>query len=243
LSNASPILVFQHMPADHPGYLFDRLRSDGIPFEILRLDLFEPIPDLRNYSAIWVLGGPMDVWEEEKHPWLIPEKNAIRQAVLDLNMPYFGVCLGHQLLAEAIGGNVGKAEKPEIGVVDVDLNRDGQDHAMLGKLPMSVKLLQWHLAEVKEVPGDVTVLASSTDCAVHGISRGGHVLGLQSHIEVSLASVQEWLAVPEARAQLEEHLGQDAVTAFAAEIERQMPKMNKAAAQLYPELVAVIENS
>ena len=64
----SPILVFQHLPGDYPGHLFDLLRANDAPFQIARLDLGEPIPDLRSYAALWVLGGSMDVWEEEAYP-------------------------------------------------------------------------------------------------------------------------------------------------------------------------------
>lgn len=234
----SPILVFQHMPAEHPGYLFDRLRADGIPFRILRLDLGEPIPDLRSFPALWVLGGPMDVWEEDRHPWLIDEKRAIRDAVLDLGLPYFGVCLGHQLLAEALGGEVGPAEQPEMGVFDVDLNEKGAVHPLLSGLSPALSLLQWHHAEVERVPANVDILASSTACPIHGIALNDHVLGLQSHIEVSLDTVREWLSSPVAQAQLEQHLGPDAPRIFEQDVNDHMRGFNRAAGQLYEKLIS-----
>lgn len=240
MPKASPILVFQHMPADHPGYLFDRLRDDGMPFDILRLDHSEPIPDLAAYSALWVLGGPMDVWQEREHPWLIPEKRAIREAVLTYRMPYFGVCLGHQLLADALGGLVGQAERPEIGIVDVRLNDEGSDHPLLDTLPRTMELLQWHLAEVQSPPPGAEILASSDNCAIHGFCLGGRVLGLQSHIEVSMASVDEWLSSESARTQLEGHLGPGAVSSFRATVEAAMAGMNRATDRLYERLMAAI---
>jgi GMP synthase-like glutamine amidotransferase len=239
----APILVLQHMPAEHPGLLFDRLRDDGVPHRFLRLDLGEPIPPLEDHSALWVLGGPMDAWQEREHPWLVPEKQAIREAVLVRGMPYFGVCLGHQLLAAALGGSVGPADQPEIGVVPVEITAAGRRHPLLRDLPAPADLLQWHLAEVKAVPADMEVLARSDACAIHGISRGDHVLGLQSHIEVSGATVREWLGMPSARAQLERHRGAGAAIDFEAEVDRHLPAMNKAACRLYQRLLATIETA
>lgn len=241
LSSALPILVFQHMPAEHPGYLFERLRADSVPFRILRLDLDEPIPDLNGYSAVWALGGPMDVWEEDEHPWLIPEKQAIRDAVLVRKIPYFGVCLGHQLLAAALGGEVGPASAPEMGVFDVGLSETGTAHPLLDGLPTTLGLVQWHLAEVKQAPPGADVLASSENCPIHGLGYGNRVLGLQSHIEVSLATVREWLSSPKAIAQLELHLGPDAAKAFELDVAAHIHGSNAAAGMLYDRLIETLE--
>ena len=242
MAPTSPILVFQHMPADHPGYLFELLDADRIPWRVVRLDLGEPVPDLGAFSALWVLGGPMDVWEEQNHPWLIEEKRAIREAVVGRAMPYFGVCLGHQLLAAALGGEVGPADRPEMGVFDVTINEQGRRHPLLADLPTRLPLLQWHLAEVKRAPADAKVLASSARCSIHGITIGDHALGLQSHIEVSLATIREWLASSRARAQLEDHHGTDAPSRFERDAAAHLHGFNQAARQLYDRLIASIGN-
>lgn len=237
MTSTKPVLVFQHMPAEHPGYLFERLAADGIPCRMLRLDRGEPIPDLRSFGALWVLGGPMDVWEEEEHPWLIGEKRAIREAVLDLGLPYFGVCLGHQLLAAALGGEVGPAARHEMGVFDVELNEAGIAHPLLAGLTPGLRLLQWHLAEIKNVPDQLDVLAGSEACPIHGIALNDRALSLQSHIEVSLDTVREWLQSPTARAQLEQHHGPDAVPIFEQQTRDHMAGFNEAAEQLYRNLI------
>jgi GMP synthase-like glutamine amidotransferase len=241
MAETSPILVFHHMPAEHPGYLFDLLRAGGIPFRILRLDLGEPIPDLGSFRALWVLGGPMDVWEVDRHPWLIEEKRAIREAVLERGMAYFGVCLGHQLLAEALGGEVGPADEPEIGVFDIELNRSGLAHPLLLGLPPALPLLQWHFAEVKTIPRHVDILARSAACPIHGIALDDRVLGLQSHIEVNLETVREWLRSPAALLQLEQQQGPDAAAVFERKVHQQMDAFNRAAAALCRNLVNALD--
>ena len=101
------ILVFQHLRIEHPGIFRDFFKEDNVESTIIELDEGEQIPDLKDYDALWVMGGPMDVWEEAEYPWLIDEKAAIRKAVNELKMPYVGICLGHQLLADALGAEVG----------------------------------------------------------------------------------------------------------------------------------------
>ena len=73
------LLVFQHLSVEHPGVFRDFMREDGIEWTATELDQGEPIPDLSDYDGLWVMGGPMDVWEEEQYPWLKAEKAAIRE--------------------------------------------------------------------------------------------------------------------------------------------------------------------
>ena len=77
------ILVFQHIPIEHPGIFRDFLAEDGISWDAVELDTGEPIPSLDDYDALWVMGGPMDVWEEVEYPWLKAEKQVIYEAVVD----------------------------------------------------------------------------------------------------------------------------------------------------------------
>jgi GMP synthase-like glutamine amidotransferase len=227
------LLVFQRIAIEHPGIFRDFLAADGIEWVPVELDEGEAIPDLGDFDALWVMGGPMDVWEEEAHPWLKPEKAAIREAVRDRGLPYFGFCLGHQLLADALGGAVGRAERPEIGVLDVELTDDGEASPLYGGMSRHGKCLQWHGAEVAEPPDGARVLASSPACRVQALSIGQQAFSLQYHVEITATTVGDWAAVPAYQAALEENLGADALPKFKAETESHMAAFNRDARRLY----------
>jgi GMP synthase-like glutamine amidotransferase len=234
------ILVFEHMDAGHPGIFREFLRQDGIASQAVRLDLGEPIPDLAAFDALWVMGGPQDVWQEAEHPWLADEKAAIRDAVLGRRMPYLGICLGHQLLADALGGEVEPAVEPEIGVFEVALCADAAGHPLLAGLPERGRFLQWHRAEVRRPPEDAKVLATSPSCKVQAIAVGARAFGLQCHAEVDQAILDHWLGMPAVAADLMRALGRDAPARLAADARAHMPAFNRAARQLYANFMTLL---
>ncbi len=233
----SEVLVFQHIATDYPGFLFELLQARGIGMRVVQLEQQEPIPPLAGFRALWVMGGPMDVWQEDEHPWLRAEKVAIRAAVLEHRIPYLGICLGHQLLAAALGGEVGPATRHEVGVADVTLNQAGRAHPLLAGLPATSPVFQWHFAEVKRLPPGAELLAHSADCPVQAIAVGSHALGLQGHIEISAATVAEWLAAPAARAAVERTLGPAGPAAVQAEVERRISELNDQTRRLFERLI------
>ena len=81
------VLVFKHIACEHPGVFRQFFSESGIAWHAVELDAGEPIPDLSEYDALWVMGGPMDVWDTDTCPWLLPEKAAIRTWVQDLKKP------------------------------------------------------------------------------------------------------------------------------------------------------------
>jgi GMP synthase-like glutamine amidotransferase len=226
------LLVFQHIDVEHPGIFREFLAADRIAWDMVELDRGEPIPDLEAYNGLWVMGGPMDVWEESDNPWLVAEKQAIKRAVVDLNLGYMGICLGHQLLASALGGEVGKGTS-EVGVMPVELTADGRASTYFEGLPSTLDCLQWHGAEVMGVPEGARVLARSEKCAVQSMSIGEKAFSAQFHVEVTPATVPEWAAVPTYAQALDEALGVGALDGFQSAVYGAMAEFNSCAKKLY----------
>ncbi len=235
-------LVFQHIEVEHPGIFRDFMRADGVTWDAVDLDMGEPIPALDGYDALIVMGGPMDVWQEDAHPWLVPEKAAIRAAVAERGLPTLGVCLGHQLLAEALGGKVGPMATPEVGILDVELTEAGRtDPLFAGIAPVS-PALQWHGAEVSTAPEGATVLARSPLCAVQAFHLPPLAYGIQYHVELTPDTVSEWGEIPAYAASLDKVMGAGALERLKAEAAAAMPGFNADARKLYDNFMSGIRN-
>lgn len=239
--NIKRILVFQHLRIEHPGIFREFFKEDGIEYDTVELDEGEPIPDLNDYDALWVMGGPMDVWEQEKCPWLIEEKVAIKKAVVDLGMPFVGICLGHQLLADALGGVVGPGDNPEVGVMPIQKTKAGINSPFLKHMPEEMNCLQWHSAEVKQAPPGMEVLCASEKCSIQSLSLGTQVFTMQYHQEIIDSTVTDWSDIPEYKQALEKSLGKDAVVKLAQEAQDHMKEFNSTARQLYENWKTVIQ--
>jgi GMP synthase-like glutamine amidotransferase len=151
----------------------------------------ESMPAIDDVGAAMVFGGSMNVDEEAQHPWLVPEKELLRDLVAR-DVPTLGVCLGSQLLAEAAGAQPRRAARPEIGWHAVELTAEAPDDPLLGALPPRFEALQWHSFEAPLPPG-ATALAQSPVCLQAYRLAGGRSWGVQFHPEVTATDLGTWL--------------------------------------------------
>ncbi len=235
------ILILQHIAVETPGVFLDFFREDAFRWTTVELDEGEAIPELDPFDLMVVMGGPQDVWQEEEYPWFVPEKAAIRKFVMDMQRPYLGFCLGHQLLADATGGSVGLAKTPEVGVLTVSSTEAGRRDPVLRALPDPMTVLQWHGAEVTGLPANAEVLAQSDVCGIQACRVGKHAYGFQCHVEITDETVRQWAVIPEYASALESTLGQGAVPQLQAEVSRRLPQFNRDARTLYENFKAAIQ--
>jgi GMP synthase-like glutamine amidotransferase len=188
-------LVVTHTPAESPGTLADWLPAAGVA-----LDLVEPwngdeLPErVAGYDALIVMGGPQQAYDDRSAPWLRRTKDLLRAAVAD-DLAVLGVCLGGQLLAEAMGGRVRPgADGPELGARLVAKRDAAADDPVFGELPLSPVVVQWHWDEIAELPPGALLLAASPRYPHQAFRVGRAAYGVQFHIETPPDMVRAWAA-------------------------------------------------
>mgnify|MGYP003715336745 FL=1 len=227
------ILVFKHMLSQNPGIFRDFAEAQGVEFIEIDLHAGDRIPELSDFDGLWVMGGSMNVWEEKQYPWLIEEKQVIRRAVNELNMPFLGICLGHQLLAEAMGGKVAKTENYELGLFEVSPTDEGLNHPLLHDIPSSSQWVNVHLAEVVKAPEKAVILATSSQCQNHIMQMGKNAYSCQFHPEVCDHTVEEWMKIPGIPEAIEDLLGAGSLDHFKSSITENLPANNAASLTLF----------
>jgi len=214
------------------------MRARGCSMHAVELDEGEKIPALEEYDILLVMGGPQDVWETEKYPWLISEIAAIRDWV-KAGKPYLGICLGNQLLAMAAGGHAQKmAAPPEVGIFRLALAQD----RLFDGVERPATVFEWHGAEVVRLPPGARVLGSSPACAVQAMAIGDFAYGLQFHPELTAESTQKWGSLPEYQAALERAQGPGAFAEVCAEVEVNFAALNAAALRIFGNFLDIAQD-
>lgn len=188
----APILVFRHIECEGPGYLGDFLRERRIPFELIRIDGGDTVPEEPGDAAGLVfMGGPMSV--NDTHEWIEKELNLIKSALKD-GIPMLGHCLGGQLIAKALGADVVPNKIKEIGWYSVDkLPGKISDEWLGDSVTFPVTVFHWH-GETFSIPSGATRILKSEFCENQGFVIGD-ILAMQCHVEITEKQVYEWSAL------------------------------------------------
>jgi GMP synthase-like glutamine amidotransferase len=180
-----PIAIFRHSPGEGPGYFATFLDSHSRPWQLLKVDAGEPVPESpQAFSGLCFMGGPMSV--NDPLPWIGSALSLIRQAVAR-NVPVIGHCLGGQLMAKALGGQVTRNPVKEIGWGQVQSLVPG--NPWLGNME-SFEAFHWH-GETFSIPAGATRLLASRHCPNQAFVLGPH-LGMQCHVEMTEAMIRLW---------------------------------------------------
>lgn len=233
------ILVFTHARVEHPGVFRDFWAEAGHEWTRVELDAGEPIPRLEPFDALIAMGGPMDVWEDERHPWLEQEKAAVRDWVEGMRRPFLGVCLGHQILAAALGGRVSPMARSEVGLAEAALTPAGRESPLYAGMATSLETFQWHSSEVTRLPEGAVRLAENEACAIQAFAWGERAFGIQYHCEITATTVAEWGELPAYAASLAEALGGEGAKRLGPDVATRLPRFREVARRLNDNFLAL----
>ncbi len=176
----------QHVPFEGLGSIEGWLEKNGYETTGTRLYESDPFPDAKEIDLLVVMGGPMSVNDEQEFPWLAKEKRFIKETI-DSGIPTLGICLGAQLIASAMGGEVYPNPAKEIGWFPVQVEEP--ESGAYFRFPEETEVFHWH-GETFNLPDKATRIAKSRGCNNQAFQIGSNVIGLQFHLETTPASAQ-----------------------------------------------------
>lgn len=189
---AREILILKHIEIEGPGSIAEFFKETTWNLKTVDLSKGESLPDsLKNIEAIISLGGPMNVYEEDKYSFLKDEGEFLKKAIRE-EVPILGICLGAQLLAKACGARVRKAPASEIGWYKVGLTEKGRSDPLFEGMPGELQVFQWH-EDTFGIPKGAVHLAESGACPNQAFRFGRNAYGLQFHLEVSPRMIESWV--------------------------------------------------
>jgi GMP synthase (glutamine-hydrolysing) len=231
-----PVLAFRHVAREPLGTIDGALRRGGLQFHYV--DLFERPPgrfDPTEIAGLVVLGGPMNVDETERFPFLRNEIDWIRSTI-DRRIPVLGICLGSQLMAAALGARVWHSPIKEIGWYEVELTEAGEQDRLLKHLDKRQTVFQWH-GDTFDLPAGAVRLATSQICQNQAFRHGERAWALQFHLEVTADIINCWLDDPAGCAELDK-LDYIEPARIREQSPRKLPALERLAGEVFDEFAA-----
>ncbi len=224
-----PVAIFRHARIEGPGYLGTFLTDQGVPWQLIRIDAGDALPqNMQAYSGMVLMGGPMSV--NDALPWISPLLGLIRDADQS-DIPLLGHCLGGQLISKALGAEVSRNPVKEIGWGEVQVIQGAESADWFGSAT-GFEVFHWH-GETFALPVGAKLLLVSSHCRHQAYALGKH-LALQCHVEMTADMVRDWCAA--GMQELASETGNAAVQR-ADEMQRDLPqrinKLNALADRIY----------
>jgi GMP synthase-like glutamine amidotransferase len=174
--------TLMHVSYEGLGSMEPWLKNQGAEMSFTHLYQGQELPETTYFDLIVIMGGPMSVHDTEEFTWLVQEKSWIKKA-LEEGRKILGICLGAQLLAEALGAEVIPAPEREIGWFPIKKVKENQ--TALGNIfPEVLTVFHWH-GETFSLPEGTQLLAASKACRNQAFTMGENILGLQFHLETT----------------------------------------------------------
>ncbi|WP_433518140.1 type 1 glutamine amidotransferase [Nonomuraea sp. CA-143628] len=186
------VLIVQNSRSGGPGRLGGWLEEAGLRLDVVPAYDGAPLPARLSHDAMIMLGGGFLPSDDYRAPWLATARSLVAQA-LDEGVPFFGICLGGQMLAEVAGGEVTPdAGAPENGSLPVTLRPEAADDTLFHSLPEVVPAIEHHVDAITALPPEAVWLAQTTACPYQAFRVGEQAWGVQFHPEVLPARIREW---------------------------------------------------
>jgi GMP synthase-like glutamine amidotransferase len=182
------IHYFQHVPFEGLGCIEEWTVQNGHQLSVTRFFEDGKLPSLSDIDWLIIMGGPMEIYDDKVYPWLPAEKQFIKDAIAR-NKVVLGICLGAQLLADALGAKVKAGKHKEIGWFPIRKTEAGKKSALFDVVPGQATVFHWH-GDQFDIPGGCFRLAESEACQNQALQFNDRVLGLQFHFEATEASIR-----------------------------------------------------
>ncbi|MBW4082668.1 type 1 glutamine amidotransferase [Paenibacillus sp. S150] len=184
----------RHMALEDAGSIAAWASDQGCSLAHTLLYESGTLPAIDSFDWLLILGGPMNIYEEERFPWLAEEKLFIRAAIA-AGKVVIGFCLGAQLIADVLGGRVTRSREPEIGWLPVRWSAQAREHPLFSFFPETSMVLEWHYDTFSVLPPEAEALAGSEGCAHQLFMYKERVFGFQFHLEANPEMLERLVAV------------------------------------------------